>query len=193
MRTQVAASAAVVMAAAVMVAVPVQAVDGVTVRHLPAKVKIVDSGFACIEFGPKVSGPSYVDGSVDVTSVAARGMRFPTSYCDPKGKTRKLLMRKAGVTFTVAYTYDYEAVLQGQRRAYTVMRPDGTAVTSGVQRLNAAGQPCDSDGEPDPYDSATEWALEGYQVVFDAAMPWTYTKTAEAAESFTTNVRLMKE
>lgn len=187
------AAAAGVMVAATMVAAPgAQAVDGVTVRHLPAKVKIVDDGYACIEFEPKVSGPNYDTYSVDVMSVTARGSRYSESYCGPKGKTRKLMKRKSGLAFTVAYTYDYRATLQGQRRSYSVWYSSGApGLSEGWQYLNDQGQPSTSSGNPTSDDVAADWP--GYRIDYGPWEPWAYTATREAVESFTTNVRLVKE
>lgn len=191
MRTTMAAMMTVMIAAA-GVSAPVQAVDGVTVRHLPAKVKIVDDGYPCVDFTPKVSGPNYDTYSVSVVAVTARGMRFPANYCDPKGKTRKLMMRKAGVTFEVAFTYDYRATLQGQRRYYSVYWSDGDpGLSKGYEYLNQEGQRVDDQGYPTSSDPATDYP--GNRIDYGPWEPWTYTALAESSESYRTTVRLMKE
>lgn len=195
MRTRTAAAAAaVVMVAATMGAAPVQAVDGVTVRHLPAKIRYDDANVGCIDFSPTLSGAAYIDDSLNGTTVTARGLHYNDFACEFGSKTRKRLLSRKGLTFTVSYSYEYRQSFTGSRTPWQSFKVysdgDRAQQNDGWLRYDAAGVLVDSDYADS--DVAGEIA-KGYTVEYGPTIPWTYEVDLVGTGSYRTNVRLMKD
>lgn len=156
----------------------------VTIEHYPRRIKVVNSGYVCLHFGPRYEGDSAYPAAVDVT--ARGGIRYPENYCDPTGKTKKRLKSRKGLTFTVRYAYTHDVQRAGTRRHWWI-----DEWNSGWRYRNAAGQLLDDWGNVVATDELSMW-IPGHRVILGPARPWPYEENITSRGRYKTTIRLVK-
>ncbi len=191
--SQVAAATAL-LSITTVVTPAARAVDGVTVTHLPAKVRLSADNPPCISFTPDYSGPNYWDSNN--THVTANGVRYASQICTFGGKMRKKMLKRKGMTFTVNYGFEYRQPTTGTQVSWksfdVYSNGDRYERRSGVLYYNPAGVLCDYSGSPRSSNEAADETASGRVVEYGPSLPWTYQAELETTGSYRTTIRLVR-